>query len=80
MTPWAPIAITLAVVSVVALFTWRRTRDGSLAFAVVLCVLALASLALGTIATIAYYWAAFLFVMSALSFVASRLRSRAHRT
>ena len=80
MSPWAPIALTILVAVLFGGLVWGRTRDGLLVFAVVLLVLAVASAALGSIATVAFFWAAFLVLLSAAALVASWLRARAQPT
>ena len=80
MTPWAPIAIAVAVVGLTAVVVWRRSHDIALAAAAALLVVALALVAFGTIATAAYFWAAFPLLGSALSLLVSWLRRRHDRT
>jgi hypothetical protein len=80
VSPWAPIALTIAVAVLFGRLTWLRSRDGLLVSGVVLLVLAVASAALGSIATVAFLWAAFLVLFSAAAFVASWLRARSQRT
>lgn len=62
MTPWAPIAITLLATLGSALLVWRSTDNAALAASTALLVLALASFALGTIATVAFFWGGFLLI------------------
>jgi hypothetical protein len=80
VSPWAPIALTIAVSVLFGALVWRRSRDGLLVLAVVLLVLAVASAALGSIATVAFFWAASLVVLSAAALFASWLRARSDRT
>lgn len=76
MTPWFPIGVTLVVTFGAAFLVWRFTRNGALATSAALFVLALASFALGTIATIAYIWGGFLMLGALVAAVISRLGSR----
>ena len=74
MTPWAPIALTLPATFGVAFLVRRLTRSGALTVSAALLVLALASFALGTIATVAYFWGGILLFCSLIAFVISRIR------
>jgi hypothetical protein len=72
MTPWLPIAVTIVLTLVPAAVIWRRTRNGMLSVSTGLLVLALASLALGTIATVAFFWGAALLLAALIGFAAAR--------
>jgi hypothetical protein len=72
VTPWAPIALTLFVVIGAAFIVRRRTGNGALTVSAALLVLALASFALATIATIAFFWGGLLLFGSVVAFVISR--------
>jgi hypothetical protein len=76
VTPWAPIGITVLLTLGPALLVWRLTRSGTLALSTGLLVLALASFALGTIATIAFVWGSFLLLAAAFGFSAAWLGRR----
>ena len=56
MTPWVPIAIALLLTVGPSLVVWRFTGRVTLAVSTGLLILALASFALGTIATVAFVW------------------------
>jgi hypothetical protein len=73
VTPWAPIGITVLLTLGPALLVWRLTRNGTLALSTGLLVLALASFALGTIATVAFVWGGVLVVAAAIGFIAAWL-------
>lgn len=73
MTPWVPIGLTLLATVGAAYLVWRLTRDGALAVSAALLALALASFALGVIATIAFVWGGILLFGSLVAFVISRL-------
>lgn len=74
MTPWAPIAITLIATLGAASLVWRFTHNAALAISTALLVLAIASFALGTIATIAFFWGGFLLIGALAGFLAAWLR------
>ena len=79
MTPWLPIALTILLTIGPSLLVWRRTGNGSLAVSTGLLVLALASFALGTIATIAFFWGAVLLLAALVGFAAvwlDRIRTK----
>jgi hypothetical protein len=73
VTPWLPIAVTLLVTFGAAFLVWRLTRNGALATSAALFVLALASFALGTIATIAYFWGGLLLLGALVAAGVSRV-------
>lgn len=74
MTPWVPIGVTLLATLGASYLAWRLTHSAPLAVAVALFVLALASFALGNIATIAYIWGGLLLLGALLAAVMSRVR------
>jgi hypothetical protein len=80
-TPWAPIAFVVSVTVGAALLVGRRTGSTSLGLSTALLVLALASFAFGTIATVAYFWGGALLLAAVVGFgtgIAAR-RERARR-
>jgi hypothetical protein len=70
MTPWAPIALTLLLTFGAALLVWRQTRNATAAVSTGLLMLALASFALGTIATVAFFWGGALLLAALAGFAA----------
>ena len=76
MTPWVPIGITVLLTLGPAFLVWRLTRNAALALSTGLFVLALASFALGTIATIAFIWGGFLMLGAVLGLGAAWLGRR----
>jgi hypothetical protein len=70
MTPWAPIALALLLTFGAALLVWRRTRNGTAAVSTGLLMLALASFAFGTIATVAFFWGGALLIAALAGFAA----------
>jgi hypothetical protein len=70
VTPWAPIALALLLTFGPALLVWRRTRNGIAAVSTGLLMLALASFAFGTIATVAFFWGGALLLAAVAGFAA----------
>jgi hypothetical protein len=67
-TPWAPIAAVVLVTLGPALLVWRRTENGGFAISTALLLLALASFAFGTIATVAFFWGGILLLAALVGF------------
>jgi len=67
-TPWLPIAVVAVATFGSALLVWRRTGHGVLGASTALLVLAFASFALGTIATVAFFWGGILLVAAVVGF------------
>lgn len=61
-TPWLPIAVVALATLGPALLIWRRTGNRVIGASTALLVLALASFALGTIATVAFLWGGILLI------------------
>lgn len=68
MTPWVPIAVAILLTVGPSLIVWRLTHSGALAVSTGLLMLALASFALGTIATVAFVWGGLLLVGALIGF------------
>jgi hypothetical protein len=79
-TPWLPIAVVALAALGPALLIWRRTGNRALGVSTAVLVLALASFALGTIATVAFVWGGILLFIALVGFGSAVATSRARRT